>query len=107
MRKQCIGVSTNQLQDTVGQLLTEHHQQNRLRWAQQHKVTDCNQMIFLDKTTVRLNSVKGLVWNFPGKKRLRSHHFFRQKFDAKFMCNIYKYGLLPTAQKQFGHEPTL
>ena len=26
---------------------------------------------------------------------------------AKFVCNIYKYGRLPTAQKQFGHDPTL
>ena len=23
------------------------------------------------------------------------------------MCNIHTYGLLPTAQKQFGHDPTL
>ena len=42
-------------------LLTEHHQQNRLRWAQQHKATDWNQVIFSGKTAVHLNSVKGLV----------------------------------------------
>ncbi len=23
------------------------------------------------------------------------------------MCDIYKYGLLPTARKQFGHDSTL
>ncbi|CAF4232706.1 unnamed protein product [Rotaria magnacalcarata] len=51
-------------------LLTEHHRQNRLRWAQHHKATDWNQMIFSDETTVRLNSAKGLVWNFPGNKKV-------------------------------------
>ena len=84
-------------------------------------------MIFSDETTVRLNSVKELVWNFSGKKVVRtvkhpvkvdvwgyfsSKDFghiicFRQKLHAKFMCNIYKYVLLPTAQKQFGHDSTL
>ena len=54
-------------------LLTEHHQQNRLRWAQQHKATDCDQVIFLDETTVRLSFVKGLVRNFPRKKKSRSY----------------------------------
>ena len=49
-------------------LLTEHHQQKHLRWAQQHKATDWNQVISSNETTVRLNCVKGLVWNFPGKK---------------------------------------
>ncbi|CAF3368546.1 unnamed protein product [Rotaria socialis] len=109
-------------------LLTERHRQNRLRWAQHHKTTDWNQVIFSDETTVRLNCVKGLVWNFPGKKKVirtvkhpvkvnvwgcfSSKGFgrivcFKQNLDAKFMCSIYKWGLLPTAQKQFGHDLTL
>ncbi|CAF3421339.1 unnamed protein product [Rotaria socialis] len=107
-------------------LLTEHHRQNRLRWAQHHKATDWNQVIFSDETTVRLNSVKGLVWNFSGNKKVvrtvkhtikvnvwgcfSSKGFgriicFGQNLDAKFMCSIYKYGLLPTAKKQFGNDP--
>ncbi|CAF2082322.1 unnamed protein product, partial [Rotaria magnacalcarata] len=107
-------------------LLTEHHRQNRLRWAQHHKATDWNQVIFSDETTVCLNSLKGLVWNFPGNKkvvRTVKHPIkvnvwgcfsskglgriicFRQNLDAKFMCSIYKCGLLPTAKKQFGNEP--
>ncbi|CAF3302065.1 unnamed protein product [Rotaria socialis] len=51
-------------------LLIEYHRQNRLRWAQHHKATDWNQVIFSDETAVRLNSVKGLVWNFPRNKKV-------------------------------------
>ena len=51
-------------------LLTECHRKNHLRWAQHHKATDWNQVIFSDETTIRLNSVKGLVWNFPEKKKV-------------------------------------
>ena len=68
MRERCVDVPTNRLQDTVDQLLTEHHQQNHLRWAQQQKRADWNPVIFSDETTLRLNSVEGLVLNFPGKK---------------------------------------
>ena len=103
-------------------LLTECHRKNRLRWAQHHKATDWNQVIFSDE----MNSVKGLVWNFPEKKKVvrtvkhpievnvwgcfSSKGFgliicFRQNLDAKFMCRIYKYGLLPTAREHFGHDP--
>ena len=84
-------------------------------------------MIFSDETTVRLNSVKGLVWNLPGKKKVvrtvkhpikvnvwgcfSSRGFgrvvcFRQNLDSKFLCDIYKRGLLPTARKQFGADST-
>ena len=51
-------------------LLTERHQKNRLKWAQHHKAIDWNQVIFSDETTIRLNSVKELVWNFPEKKKV-------------------------------------
>ena len=47
-------------------LLTERHRKNRLRWAQHNKATDWNQVIFSDE----MNSVKGLVWNFPEKKKV-------------------------------------
>jgi len=85
-------------------------------------------MIFSDKTTIRLNSVKELVWNLPGKKkavRTVKHPIkvnvwgcfsargfgrvvcFNENLNANLMCDIYKYGLLPTARKQFGHDSTL
>ena len=108
-------------------LFTERIRKNRLKWAQHHKATDWNEVIFSDETTIRLNSVKGLVWNFAEKKKVvrtvkhstikmyvwgcfSSKGFggiicFQQKLDAKFMCRIYKYGLLPTARKHFGHDP--
>jgi transposase len=109
-------------------LLTEGHREKRLKWAQDHKAMDWNQVIFSDETTVRLNSVKGLVWNLPGKKKVvrtvkhpikvnvwgcfSSQGFgrivcFKENLNAELMCNIYKYGLLPTAKKQFGHDSTL
>ena len=47
-------------------LLTERHRKNCLKWIQQHKATDWNQVIFSDE----MNSVKGLVWNFPEKKKV-------------------------------------
>ena len=50
-------------------LLTENHRINRLKWAHDYKAMDWNQVIFTDETTVRLNCVKGMVWNLPEKKR--------------------------------------
>ena len=38
-------------------LLTEHHQE----WTLTHQDIDLNQVIFSDETTIRLNSVNGLV----------------------------------------------
>ena len=86
-------------------------------------------MIFSsDETTIRMNSVKGLVWNLPGKKKVvrtvkhplkvnvwgcfSARGFgrvvcFKENLNADLMCHIYKYGLLPTARKQFGHDSTL
>lgn len=85
-------------------------------------------MIFSDETTIRMNSVKGLVWNLPGKKKIVrtvKHPVkvnvwgcfsvrgfgrvvcFNENLNANLMCDIYKYGLLPTARKQFGHDSTL
>jgi transposase len=109
-------------------LLTEGHREKRLKWAQDHRATNWNQVIFSDETTIRLNSVKGLVWNLPGKKKVvrtvkhsikvnvwdcfSSQGFgrivcFKENLNAELMCHIYKCGLLPTAQKQFGHDSTL
>ena len=49
-------------------LLTGNHRINRLKWGDDYKAMDWNQVIFIDETTVRLNCVKEMVWNLPGKK---------------------------------------
>jgi Transposase len=49
-------------------LLTDNHREKRLKWAEDQRATDWNQVIISDETTIRMNSVKGLVWNLPGKK---------------------------------------
>ena len=85
-------------------------------------------MIFSDETTIRLNTVKRLVWNLPGKKkilRIVKHStkmnvwgyfssqgfgrivYFKQKSNAELMCDIYKRGLVPTARKHFGFDSTI
>ena len=85
-------------------------------------------MIFTGETTVRVNCVKGMVWNLPGKNKIvrtvkrpvkvnawccfSSKGFgrivcFKENLNAELMCDIYKRGLLPTAQKQFGHDSML
>lgn len=108
-------------------LLTNKHRTNRLEWAQAQTATNWDHVIFTDETTVRLNHVKGFVWNLPGRKKVirtvkhpvkvnvwgcfSSRGFgrivcFPQNLNAKFMCAIYKRGLLATARKQFGLEST-
>jgi transposase len=109
-------------------LLTERHRENRLQWAQEHENTNWDQVIFSDETTIRMNSVKGMVWNLPGKKKVvrtikhpikvnvwgcfSSKGFgrivcFKQNLNADYMCKIYQHGLLPTARKQFGSDSML
>jgi len=109
-------------------LLTESHREKRLEWAEDQRTTNWDQVIFSDETTIRMNSVKGLVWNLPGKKKIvrtvkhpikvnvwgcfSARGFgrvvcFNENLNADLMCDIYKYGLLPTARKQFGHDSTL
>ena len=53
-------------------LLTENRRMNRFQWVQGHKAMDWNQVIFSNQTTIRLNCVKGLLWNLPGKKVLQT-----------------------------------
>lgn len=108
-------------------LLTEGHRKKRLNWARNHGTMDWDHVIFSDETTIRLNSVKGCLWNLPGRKKVirtvkhsakvnvwgcfSSRGFgriicFKEKLNSKLMCNIYKRGLLPTARKQYGHGST-
>ena len=85
-------------------------------------------MIFSDETTIRQNTVKRLVWNLAGEKKIirtvkhstkanvwdcfSSQGFtrvvcFQQNFNAKLVCDICKRSLLPTARKQFGLDSTI
>ena len=82
-------------------------------------------MIFSDETTIRLNTVKRLIRNSPGKKKItRAVKYstkvnvggcfstqgstcivcFKQNFNAKLICDIYKRG---TVQQQFGLNSTV
>ena len=49
-----------------------------LKWAQGHKATNWEQVIFSDETNIRRNTVKGLVQKLTGKKEDPSN---RQAFD--------------------------
>ena len=90
------------MQDTVGQLLMKYHQQNRLSWAQQHKATDWNQVIFADETAVRLISTKGLVWNFPGKKE----SFVLLSIQSRWMFGVVSQARISAASLVFGRTST-
>ena len=50
------------------------HRKSRLKWAQDNNATNWEQMIFSDETTIRLNTIKGLVWKLTGKKQDRTKH---------------------------------
>lgn len=50
-------------------LLNSDHQNNRLKWAEEHITMDWDQVIFSDETTLYLNQTKRRVWNLPGEKK--------------------------------------
>ena len=81
-------------------------------------------MFFANETTIRLNTVKGLVWNLGEKKKIArtvkhsskvyiwsyssSRSFgcivcFKQNFNTELIYDIYKRG---TVRKQFGFDST-
>ena len=107
--------SWNQIQSTFIKTiaLTEVHRKNCLKWTQDNRATNWEQVIFSDETTIRLNAVKRLVWNLSGKKKIgrtvkhsikenvwgcfSSQSFarivcFKQNFNAESMCDIDKRG---------------
>ena len=79
-------------------------------------------MISSDAIIIRLNTVKGLVWNLPGKKEDRTNSqafehggclssqgfgriiYFKQNLNAELMCDIYKRDI---ARKQSGLDSTI
>ena len=96
------------------------HRKNRLKWAQDNKTTNWKLVIFSGETTIRLNTVKGLVWNLSGKKKIvrtvkhstkvniwscfSSQDFalivcFKQNLNTELMYDIYKRSLPPTSPK--------
>ena len=106
-------------------MLTEVHRKNRLKWTQDNKATNREQVIFLAEAIIHLNTVKELVWKLPGEKKvvriakhstkvnvwgcLSSQDFgrivhFKRNFNAELMCAIYKPG---TAQKQVTLDSTI
>ena len=46
---------------------TEVYRKNCLKWAQDNKATNWEQMVFAEETITRLNTVKRLVWNIRAK----------------------------------------
>ena len=87
-----------------------------------------NQVIFTDETTVSSelcqrngmeltwkkkvvrtvkHPVKVNVWGCFSSKGFGRVVCFKENLNAELMYDIYKRGLLPTAQKQFGHDSML
>jgi transposase len=113
------------LAPTVKPLLTDRHRKGRSEWAKANKDRDWNQVIFTDETTIKLFRNKIRVWRRPGqrivvrsvKHPVKVHVWgclsaqgfgriicFKQNLDAKFLCKIYKTGLLPSAKLWFGSK---
>ena len=51
--------------------------------------------------------VKVNVWGCFSARGFGRVVCFKENLNADLMCDIYKYGLLPTARKQFGYDSTL
>lgn len=104
-------------------LLSDGHMEKRLQWANKHIDFDWKNAIFTDESTFVLHLSPKKVWNFPGKKKIFrtvKHSIkinvwgcfsasgfgrlicFRQNLNGAYMCEIYKRGLLPSAEKHFG-----
>jgi hypothetical protein len=107
-------------------LLTEDHRKKRLRWGKKHKHFKWNNVLFSDEKTFELRGGRRKVWRFPDtnkvvrtvKHPLKLHVWgcfskkgfgqlicFRKNLTGSFMCEIYKKGLLPTAQRQYPDGP--
>ena len=85
-------------------------------------------MIFLDETTIRLNTVKRLalnlgekekivrivkystnvnVWGYFSSQDFARIVYFKQNFNAALMSDVYKRDLLATVRKQFDLDSTI
>jgi len=104
-------------------LLNDSHQQLRLKWAEEYKNFNFNQVIFTDESSFYIfNNVKR-VWRTPWEQvvvRTVKHcakvhawgcfsangfgklFLFTSNLDSNLMCTIYKNELLPSAKIMFG-----
>ena len=106
-------------------LLTDKARENRLKWANENKDRNWNNVIFTDETTFELFRPPVKVWRAKGEKvvmpkvkhPLKVHAWgcfsnkgfgeiflFSTNLNADLLCKIYKDTLLPSAQKMFGEE---
>ena len=121
--------SGTKIQSIFVEAITHRKSSNEsFKRLQDHKAMDWNPVIFYDETTVRLNCVKGLLWNLLGKKaraNCQAHPIkvnvwgcfsskglgcmicFKQNLNVELMYDISKRGLLLTAPKQFDHDSML
>lgn len=111
------------MKPTSKPLLTNDHIEKRFNWALQHKDMDWNQVIFTDESSFHMKKVIRRVWKKRGqhyyvsttKHPVKVHIWgcfskygfgrlvlFKHTLDSKFMCRIYKIGLLSSTKKWFG-----
>lgn len=104
-------------------LLTSNHIKTRYQWAMQHQDVNWNEVIFTDESSFHMKQVIKRVWKKYGEKYyvptlkhpVKIHVWgcfskygfgklvlFTETLNSKFMCKIYKKGLLPSAKKWFG-----
>ncbi len=103
-------------------LFSTKHRKTRLSWTRNMKDMDWNWIIFTDESTIKLNQNTRRLWQFPLKRKvtrsvkhpLKVHVwgcfsaqgfgsiiFFTQNLNGKYMCIIYRKGLLPSAAQLF------
>jgi transposase len=103
-------------------LISLIHKQNRLKFANENLDRDWSNVIFTDEVTFSTYSYKKKLWRLPNKKyvvRTVKHpdkvhawgcfsskgfgklFLFKGKLDAKFLIEIYKKALLPSAKSWF------
>jgi transposase len=125
LRRRFKEAGVQSMKPTSKPLLTTDHIKKRLKWALQHQDVDWNQVVFTDESSFQMKQVIRRVWIKRGEKYYVStvkHPFkihawgcfskygfgklllFTQTLNSKFMCKIYKNGLLPSAKKWFGDE---
>ena len=104
-------------------LLKESHIENRCKWAEDNLDRDWTKVIFTDEASFELNCQVTRAWQLPGKPKIYrtvKHPpkvsvwgcFSSKGFgklilvsgilESKQMVQIYKKGLLPSAQKFYG-----
>jgi transposase len=123
LRRRFMEAGVQSMKPTSKPLLTSYHIKKRLQWAIEHQDVDWNQVVFTDESSFHMKQVIRRVWKKRGEKYYVStvkhpvkihvwgcfskHGFgklvlFTQTLRSKFMCKIYKIGLLPSVKRWFG-----